>query len=294
MSALTGPSLVSNVRPRFRAETTEGGIGCHGRILIIDCLCQMLSGPATCNGGFAGEVACCWFFSVFWRTVMSRSPNPGCRVVRPGGAFAGKQGLDYFEGYRRGNGRLHRHLHASRDHAARCARPRRIFTRPMKRAIYVLSGEAHTGSASGSKNTLITRAEIMLYIPPGVPHLPANLSHGPLHGGHRPDGSERKRERRAVPRARRARARLEHSGKSHQRDRRFLACDKVRHSLRRRLRECRCAAPPVAPSLPSSGSAVLTAGKGSPRTNSPWPSGSSRFRPRSKPRPRVSVKRGDR
>ena len=29
---------------------------------------------------------------------MSRSPNPGCHVVRPGDAFAGKQGLDYFEG----------------------------------------------------------------------------------------------------------------------------------------------------------------------------------------------------
>lgn len=29
---------------------------------------------------------------------MSRSSNPGCRVVRPGSGRAGRQGLSYFEG----------------------------------------------------------------------------------------------------------------------------------------------------------------------------------------------------
>lgn len=109
---------------------------------------------------------------------MSRSPNPGCHVVRPGDAFAGKQGLDYFEGIAAetvGSTGICMHLVTMPPGA----RAKAHLHETHETAIYVLSGEAHTWFGERLEEHVITRAGDMLYIPPGVPHLPANLSDAP-------------------------------------------------------------------------------------------------------------------
>lgn len=98
-----------------------------------------------------------------------------CRVVRPGGAYDGKQGFSYFEGIARetvgssgicmhlltipSGGRAKAHMHESHE-----------------TAIYMLSGEAHTWYGARLENHVVVKAGEMFYIPAGVPHLPANLS----------------------------------------------------------------------------------------------------------------------
>ncbi|MDX1036378.1 cupin domain-containing protein [Sinorhizobium medicae] len=109
---------------------------------------------------------------------MSRSPNPDCRVVRPGVAFAGKQGLDYFEGIAAetvGSTGICMHLVTMPPGA----RARAHRHEAHETAIYVLSGEAHTWFGEQLQEQVIVKAGDMLYIPAGVPHLPANLSDAP-------------------------------------------------------------------------------------------------------------------
>ncbi len=138
---------------------------------------------------------------------MSRSPNPGCRVVRPGDAFAGKQGLDYFEGIATetvGSTGICMHLVTMPPGA----RAKAHLHETHETAIYVLSGEAHTWFGERLEEHVITRAGDMLYIPPRRAAPPGEPLGRPLHGGDRPDGPERKRERLAAARARRAGALL--------------------------------------------------------------------------------------
>ncbi|MGO4436595.1 cupin domain-containing protein [Rhizobium sp. RAF56] len=109
---------------------------------------------------------------------MSVSSKPTCRIVRPAGTYAGKQGLSYFEGIAAETvgstgicmhlltippgGRAKAHLHEAHE-----------------TAVYVLSGEVHTWFGDNLEEHVIVRAGEMLYIPAGVPHLPANLSDKP-------------------------------------------------------------------------------------------------------------------
>ena len=109
---------------------------------------------------------------------MSRSSNPGCRVVRPEGITAGQQGLNYFEGIAAETvgatglcmhivtippgARAKAHLHESHE-----------------TAIYVLSGEATTYWGAKLENATVTKAGDMFYIPAGVPHLPVNTGTEP-------------------------------------------------------------------------------------------------------------------
>ena len=102
----------------------------------------------------------------------------GCRVVRPGSTYDGKQGFSSFEGIARESvgatgicmhlltippgGRAKAHMHESHE-----------------TAIYMLSGEAHTWYGERLENHVIVKAGEMFYIPAGVPHLPANLSGEP-------------------------------------------------------------------------------------------------------------------
>ena len=102
-----------------------------------------------------------------------------CKVIRPAGAYEGKQGLRYFEGIAaetvgaRGicmhlltippGARAKAHKHDSHE-----------------TAIYVLSGEAHTFYGERLEEHAVTRAGDLFYIPAGVPHLPANLSDQPV------------------------------------------------------------------------------------------------------------------
>jgi uncharacterized RmlC-like cupin family protein len=109
---------------------------------------------------------------------MPKSARPSCKLIRPGNAYEGKQGLSYFEGVARETvgshaicmhlltippgGRAKAHKHESHE-----------------TAIYMLSGEAHTWYGERLEEHVIVRVGEMFYIPAGVPHLPANLSDAP-------------------------------------------------------------------------------------------------------------------
>jgi uncharacterized RmlC-like cupin family protein len=98
-----------------------------------------------------------------------------CAVVRGGEGFRGKQGLDYFEGISAQTvgadgicmhlltippgGRAVPHLHEHHE-----------------TAVYVLAGEGEMWFGEGLREHLVARAGEFVYIPAGVPHLPANPS----------------------------------------------------------------------------------------------------------------------
>ena len=98
-----------------------------------------------------------------------------CQVIRPGSSYEGKQGFNYFEGISAESvgaqgicmhlltippgGRAKAHLHEHHE-----------------TAIYVLSGEGQMWYGEGLREHLVVRAGDFLYIPAGVPHLPANRS----------------------------------------------------------------------------------------------------------------------
>jgi uncharacterized RmlC-like cupin family protein len=98
-----------------------------------------------------------------------------CAVVRTGETFHGKQGLDYFAGISAETvgaeaiclhmlaippgGRANAHLHENHE-----------------TAIYMLSGTAEMWYGEGLGEYLTVSAGDFLYIPAGVPHLPANPS----------------------------------------------------------------------------------------------------------------------
>ncbi|MGF1554012.1 MAG: cupin domain-containing protein [Paracoccaceae bacterium] len=101
--------------------------------------------------------------------------TPACAKVRPGDTYAGKQGFDYFEGIARETvgsrgicmhlltippgGRAKAHLHE--DHET---------------AIYTLEGEVVMWWGERLENRMDTAAGDLVYIPAGMPHLPANIS----------------------------------------------------------------------------------------------------------------------
>ena len=106
---------------------------------------------------------------------MGTATNPTCAVVRTGDTFRGKQGLEYFAGVsaeRVGatgicmhlvemppGGRAKAHLHENHE-----------------TAIYVLSGRAEMWYGEGLREYLEAGSGDFIYIPAGVPHLPANAS----------------------------------------------------------------------------------------------------------------------
>jgi uncharacterized RmlC-like cupin family protein len=104
--------------------------------------------------------------------------KPACRVIRAGETYRGKQGLDYAAGISAettGATKLCMHLltlqpgerakaHLHRDHET---------------AVYMLSGEAQMWYGDGLEEHRVVRAGDMVFIPAGVPHLPANLSDAP-------------------------------------------------------------------------------------------------------------------
>ena len=101
--------------------------------------------------------------------------TPTCRVIRPGTGYDGKQGVAYGEGVSAesagsrglclhtlvippgGRGRAHLHEHH-------------------ESAIYVISGEAEMWWGEGLAQHDLVDAGDFVYIPAGVPHLPANRS----------------------------------------------------------------------------------------------------------------------
>ncbi|MEM8760280.1 MAG: cupin domain-containing protein [Pseudomonadota bacterium] len=106
------------------------------------------------------------------------SPRPdgsACACVRPGGTYSGKQGFDYFEGIAAetvgskgicmhlltipAGARAKAHLHAAHE-----------------TAIYTLEGEVVMWWGPELEHRMDTKAGDLVYIPAGMPHLPANLS----------------------------------------------------------------------------------------------------------------------
>src|SRR5437763_6610114 len=106
---------------------------------------------------------------------MSTSATPKCTVIHTSESYEGKQGLSYFAGISAESagaqaiclhlltippsGRASAHLHENHE-----------------TAIYVLSGEGQMWYGERLQEKLVFRGGDFLYIPPGVPHLPANLS----------------------------------------------------------------------------------------------------------------------
>jgi uncharacterized RmlC-like cupin family protein len=109
---------------------------------------------------------------------MSVSSKPTCRIVRPGSTYAGKQGLNYFQGIAAetvGSTGICLHLLTIPPGA----RAKAHLHEAHETAIYVLSGEVHTWFGDRLEEHVIVKAGDMFYIPAGVPHLPANLSDEP-------------------------------------------------------------------------------------------------------------------
>ena len=106
---------------------------------------------------------------------MNADKKPDCVIIRPGSTFSGKQGFSYFTGISKETagasaicmhtltippgGRANPHLHEAHE-----------------TAIYVISGEAGMWYGEGLKQYLTMKPGEFLYIPAGMPHLPANLS----------------------------------------------------------------------------------------------------------------------
>jgi uncharacterized RmlC-like cupin family protein len=101
--------------------------------------------------------------------------GPECRIVRPGDGYEGKQGLAYGAGVSAesasatglclhtlvvppgGRGKAHLHEHH-------------------ESAIYVIEGEGEMWWGDGLAHHEFVHAGDFVYIPAGVPHLPANRS----------------------------------------------------------------------------------------------------------------------
>ena len=104
--------------------------------------------------------------------------KPTCRVLKAGGTYEGKQGFRYTAGVSaetvgaegiclmlltiQPGDRAKAHLHESHE-----------------TAIYVISGESVMWYGERLENRVEAKAGDMVYIPAGVPHLPANVSDTP-------------------------------------------------------------------------------------------------------------------
>jgi len=109
---------------------------------------------------------------------MDVKSKPTCRLVKPHHTYGGKQGLNYFEGIAAetvGSTGICMHILTIPPGA----RAKAHMHEAHETAIYMLSGEAHTWYGDGLKEHIVVHAGELFYIPPGVPHLPANLSNTP-------------------------------------------------------------------------------------------------------------------
>ena len=106
---------------------------------------------------------------------MVTAPAPTCAVVRVGDTFGGKQGLSYFAGISAetvGAKGICMHMVTFPPGA----RAKAHLHQNHETAIYVLSGEAEMWYGDGLHERLSVWAGEFLYIPAGIPHLPANAS----------------------------------------------------------------------------------------------------------------------
>ena len=101
--------------------------------------------------------------------------RPTCAVLRGRGTYAGAQGFDYFEGISaQSAGARGLCMHLLTIPPGGAARPH--LHEHHETAIYVLGGHAEMRYGEGLRERLEARAGDFVYIPAGMPHLPANLS----------------------------------------------------------------------------------------------------------------------
>lgn len=98
-----------------------------------------------------------------------------CRLVRGRGAYRGKQGLEYFEGVSAESAGA-KGLCLHRLVLPPGARAEPHLHEEHESAVYVLSGEAVMWHGERLEERMDIRAGDFVYIPAGVPHLPANPS----------------------------------------------------------------------------------------------------------------------
>lgn len=109
---------------------------------------------------------------------MTTTPKPTCRVVRASDSYAGKQGLTYFAGIAAetvGSTGLCMHVVTIPPGA----RAKAHLHESHESAVYLLSGTARTWFGERLEQFADMKAGDMMYIPAGVPHLPANFGTEP-------------------------------------------------------------------------------------------------------------------
>jgi uncharacterized RmlC-like cupin family protein len=96
-----------------------------------------------------------------------------CRLVRGGGAFHGKQGLDYFAGLSAESvGAKALCMHLVEIPPGASAAPH--YHEAHESAIFVLSGAAEMRHGPQLEHVMRVEAGDFVYIPAGVPHQPYN------------------------------------------------------------------------------------------------------------------------
>jgi uncharacterized RmlC-like cupin family protein len=110
---------------------------------------------------------------------MTGQALPDCKVFRATDSYEGKQGFSYFAGISAesaGSRGICMHLLTIPPGQ----RARAHLHENHETAIYVLSGESVMWYGERLEHRLTARAGDMLYIPAGMPHLPANAGDQPV------------------------------------------------------------------------------------------------------------------
>lgn len=106
---------------------------------------------------------------------MNTGKQADCVVIRPDTTFSGKQGFSYFAGISSETaGSTGICMHMLTIPPGGRAKPH--FHESHETAIYVVSGEAGMWYGKELEQYLTMKPGEFLYIPAGMPHLPANLS----------------------------------------------------------------------------------------------------------------------
>lgn len=106
---------------------------------------------------------------------MRETQSPGVQRVRPGKDIATKQKIPYYVGISRDTaGARGISMNLVVIPPGAIAEPH--YHKDFETAIYVLEGRVETRYGEGLKESVLTEKGDFLYIPPGIPHQPFNLS----------------------------------------------------------------------------------------------------------------------
>ncbi len=105
----------------------------------------------------------------------SQHPQKKLVRVRPGDEFTTKRNLNYFPGLSKNTaGTRNLSMMLVRIPPGGKAEPH--YHDGFEAGIYILEGKVDNGFGEGLKESVITEQGDFLFIPPGVPHQPVNLS----------------------------------------------------------------------------------------------------------------------